>query len=73
MVPRGQTKSKYKYGSYLDLEEWTGLIIEIDSNAPNIENNNGKDYISFGTQQNMSVVNAQNICEDSIKRKQVFK
>ena len=73
MDPRGQTKRKCKYGSYLDREEGTGLIIEIDSNAPNIENNNGKYYISFGTLQNMSVVNAQNICEDSITRKQVFK
>ena len=53
MDPRAQTKRKDRCWSYLDREEGTGLIIEIDSNAwaglkiipkdPNIKNKkNGK-------------------------------
>ena len=33
MDPRAQTKRKDRCWSYLDREEGTGLIIEIDSNA----------------------------------------
>ena len=81
---------KDKFWKYLHkevvvaMEEGTGLVIEIDSNAwagkkiipndPNIQNSNGKLLENFLEQnKNMTVVNSLNICEGAITRKRVTK